>query len=141
MSVRVLITGCRHWRCTALASRIVYQLKARHGDALVVVHGHCPDGVDHEFEREARTQGVRTETHPADWHAHGKAAGPIRNQAMVDLGAEFCLAVHRDLLGSKGTLDCVKRCWAAGIPVWLVDSEDARPRRVTTVETTKGAKH
>jgi hypothetical protein len=49
---------------------------------------------------------------------------------MVDLGARFALAVHRDLATSKGTGDCVRRCLAARIPVWLIDSEDCKPRKL-----------
>lgn len=52
---------------------------------------------------------------------------------MVDAGAELAIAVHRDLRGSKGTADCVRRCLEAGIPVWLIESEEVTPERVTWV--------
>ena len=55
------------------------------------------------------------ETHPADWSTHGRAAGPIRNQQMVDRGADICLAFPTS--SSIGTWDCVRRAKAAGIPV------------------------
>jgi hypothetical protein len=45
-------------------------------------------------------------------------------------GASLCVAVHRNIRGSRGTKDCARRCLAAGIPTWLIDSEDVRPRRI-----------
>jgi ABC-type sugar transport system substrate-binding protein len=52
---------------------------------------------------------------------------------MVAAGATLAIAVHRDLAGSRGTKDCVRRAIAAGIPVYLIDSEDVRPRRITAI--------
>jgi hypothetical protein len=62
-------------------------------------------------DRIARRMGWRVEAHPAEWHTHRPScpeehhqyptafcfeAGPIRNQKMVDLGADLCLAYIRD---------------------------------------------
>ncbi len=41
----------------------------------------------------------------------GKAGGPVRNQAMVDSGADLCLAFPDNK--SIGTWDCVQRARAA----------------------------
>jgi hypothetical protein len=49
----------------------------------------------------------------ADWHTHGLAAGPIRNQAMLDEGADLVIAFP----GGRGTADMVKRARKAGVPV------------------------
>jgi hypothetical protein len=57
-------------------------------------------------------------------------AGPIRNQEMVDAGAEMCIAFHRAIGASRGTKDCVRRALAARIPTYLVDSEAGVPRRL-----------
>lgn len=126
--VRVIVTGDRHWSPGDLAVRILRRLKDRHGDALVIVHGSAT-GIDTAFESAARYLGVRTEPHPADWETLGPAAGPRRNQEMVDAGARFVLACHRTLERSRGTLDCVRRANRAGIPVWLVSSERPEPPR------------
>lgn len=130
--VHIIITGCRSWPCTALASRILPRLLARHGPALVVVHGAAP-GVDAAFADACQEIGVDHEPHPARWRELGARAGPIRNAEMVAAGAVLCLAVHRDLKGSKGTRGCVKLALAAGIPVWAIDSEDSEPRRITEI--------
>lgn len=130
--VRVLVTGSRYWACRDLARAVVARLVNRYGDALTVVHGAAP-GVDSAFAGACEELGVDQEPHPADWQGKGNGAGPIRNQRMVDAGAVLCIAVHRDLAGSKGTKDCCRRALAAGIPTYLVDGEKVEPRRLTEV--------
>lgn len=125
--IRILITGDREWACPGIAEEVVTRLVARYGLGVVIVHGGAK-GVDLSFELAAREQGLATEVHEADWKKHGRKAGPIRNQEMVELGAELAIAVHRNLSNSKGTRDCVRRCLEAGIPVWLIDSEEVKPR-------------
>jgi hypothetical protein len=49
---------------------------------------------------------------------------------MVQAGADLCIALHRSIETSKGTRDCVRQALAAGIPVWLIESEEAIPKRV-----------
>jgi hypothetical protein len=50
----------------------------------------------------------------ADWKKHGKAAGPIRNQEMLDRHApQFVVAFP----GGRGTADMVSRSRKAGIDV------------------------
>jgi hypothetical protein len=141
--LRVIVTGCRHWEPEQLAERVIKGLVARHGAArLVIVHGACPTGIDALFARVAAEHLVAVHPFPADWRTHGKKAGPIRNQAMVDAGAALCLAFHRDLPNSKGTGDCVRRALAAGIPTWLVGGEDFPPvrQRLAGAENHEGAK-
>jgi hypothetical protein len=132
---RVLVTGCRHWNCTGLAGSIVNRLMERHGTRLVVVHG-AARGVDSAFAEACNDLGVEHEPHPADWNTYGRGAGPRRNAEMVAAGANLCLAVHRDLKGSKGTLDCTRRAIAAGIPTYLIDNDRddvPMPKRITEV--------
>lgn len=110
-----------------MADRIVKRLVEKHGAAnLVIVHGAAP-GIDMTFAEVAVDNLVAVHPFPADWNKLGKGAGPIRNQAMVDAGADLCLAFHRDLPNSKGTRDCVIRAIKAGIPTWLVGGEDFPP--------------
>jgi hypothetical protein len=131
--IRVIVTGSRSWDCPALADRLLRRMRDRYGDGLLVVHGACPTGVDAAFDRACRALGIRCEKHSADWKKLGKRAGPIRNGEMLSLGAVLVLAVHDRLARSKGTRDCVARALAAGIPVYLIASETAEPRRITEV--------
>jgi len=115
---RVLITGTRSQVRTMPFDvyRAIMDAWESHGRPKVtVVHGACPTGVDLFAGNIGKKLGFAVEQHPADWDAHGKAAGPIRNQHMVDLGADLCLAFPRG--ESRGTRDCMRRAEAAGIPV------------------------
>jgi hypothetical protein len=131
MAVRVIISGDRNWTCHELARRVIARLVARHGE-VDIVQGSA-DGVDFAFVEAAYDAGCGVCSFPADWDRHGKKAGPIRNQEMVDSGADFVIAVHRGLARSRGTRDLVERSLKAGIPVWLIDGEDAEPRRIREI--------
>jgi hypothetical protein len=128
---RVIITGDRAWQCDELATRVVARLIERYGrERLVLVHG-AATGVDSAIDRAGILARVEREPHPADWKRQGNRAGPIRNGEMVSKGADLCIAVHRFLMNSKGTKDCCRQAIAAGVPTWLIDSDDGEPRRLT----------
>lgn len=91
---RILITGSRTWEDhltvhEALVGAVYQRVPA------VIVHGACRSGADaiaSWWARQFAHIGVTEERHPADWKAHGKAAGFRRNAEMVDAGAAICLA-------------------------------------------------
>ena len=128
--VRVLVTGDRNWCPRELARQVVVRLKVQYGDDLILIHGGAT-GADITLADAAGKAGIRCKSYPADWTAHGKGAGPRRNAEMVAAGADFALAFHRDVAGSRGTKDCCRRCLKAGIPVWLFDREDATGKRLS----------
>lgn len=113
--MRILVTGSRNWPI-ALRGAITSALwhYAHTPPPPLVVTGHSGN-VDLWAEEMAPLLGMTVESHPADWSAHGRAAGPIRNQAMVDAGADICLAFILD--DSRGATDCAERAEAAGIDV------------------------
>lgn len=113
--MRVLVTGSRDWAAGGQVRVELYHLWWLHG-SLVVVHGSCPTGADafaEEWVSLTRRHGNRSESHPANWNKYGKAAGPIRNRAMVEAGAEICLAFIRN--GSRGASHCADLAEKAGI--------------------------
>jgi len=117
--MRVIFTGSRRW------TGIGYEFRAHEvlaslqgfvmtvGQTLEIVHGDCPEGLDAIVDRWALRRDYEPERHPAEWGVYGKLAGPIRNQEMVDLGADMCLGFP--LSDSKGTVDCMRRAKLAGI--------------------------
>lgn len=127
--MRVIITGSRSWHCPDLARRVVRSLAIKHGPALVIVHG-AARGVDLSFAEAATELGVAQEPHPADWAAHGRGGGPIRNAEMIAAGAGLCLAFHPDLIASKGTGGCARLAIKAGIPTWWTRAEGVPPGRI-----------
>jgi len=88
----------------------------------ILVHGGA-SGVDSVSAQTAVYLGNAVEQHKANWAKHGKSAGGLRNQKMVDTGPDFVV----QFAGGTGTADMVKRCKAAGVRVIHAD--------VTTGET------
>jgi len=111
---RIIITGGRRYRDTATIRRVLEEYHQTPPPTLV--HGGAA-GADSEA---AYVAGYllewHVEAHPADWQRHGRAAGPIRNQQMVDSGADLVIAFP----GGRGTADLIRRARAAGIPVRVI---------------------
>lgn len=121
--MRILVTGSRDWPGRSLVyAELMRAFENSEGDFVVVEGG--ARGADRFAADWALALGredarVRNERYPADWARHGKAAGFIRNQEMVDLDADLCLAFRYN--GSRGTTDCLERVRKAGIPCRLID--------------------
>lgn len=112
---RVLITGSRDWGDEDVIKRALELAtfgKSRR--RTVIIHG-AAKGADRLAGAIAEGMGLHVEAYPADWDTHGRAAGPIRNQQMVDLGADICLAFP--LGESRGTRHCMQAAEKAGIEV------------------------
>lgn len=123
--------GCRHWKRgeRAAGARIIvcggrdFVDRERAFAALDAAHAKRPigtvvqggaAGADLLAQQWAKARGVLREEFPARWQEHGRAAGPIRNQAMADAGADGCIAFP----GGRGTRDMTTRAELAGIAVW-----------------------
>lgn len=63
-----------------------------------------------------KRRGVEFTKFTADWDKLGKAAGPERNQRMVDMRPDVAIMFP----GGRGTADCAARCEKAGIDVMEV---------------------
>ncbi len=63
------------------------------------------------------------------WERHGRAAGVIRNQAMLDYGIDLVLAFP----GGRGTADMVRRARSAGVAVAAVAPAPKSDRFVRVV--------
>ena len=123
---RVLVTGSRDWDnerliCESL-TKLLLGAGAGGAERFIVVHGDArgADRIASNWVRYHRPQGiapgtaVSEERHPAEWDRFGKRAGLIRNQVMVEGGAEMCLAFIRN--GSPGATHCAGLAEKAGIP-------------------------
>lgn len=75
---------------------------------IIIVSGHA-SGADALGERYAKERGLQTELYPADWTAHGKAAGPIRNAEMAQ-NADIMIAFwDGKSRGTKNMIDVAKK--------------------------------
>ena len=121
---RVLITGSRTWTDH---TTIRTSLAAVWHPDTVLVSGACPRGADALCEACWTAWGGQIERHPADWTRHGQAAGFRRNQHLVSLGADVCLAFIRD--HSPGATHTAAIADAAGIPTYLYTHPTAQEQR------------
>lgn len=117
--MRILITGSRDWNDSQAIAKAILNFAPFNWEEVTIVHGDCPTGADAMAQRFAESLEIETERHPANWSLYGRAAGPKRNQKMVDLGADIVLAFMNP--GSKGTADCVKRAKKAGLTVRIYE--------------------
>lgn len=116
--MRVLVTGGRDFEDARLMFRVLERLDAdRRVD--VVIHGGASgaDRLAAEWADLAMREVLRF---PADWRTHGRAAGPIRNQQMLDEGQPDLVVAFP---GGRGTADCVRRAREAGVRVIEVAGE------------------
>jgi YspA, cpYpsA-related SLOG family len=111
---RVLVTVSRDWDDLKTIESALYSLRRDvRGEDILIVHGASQ--MDWAIAGMAYAMRMYHEPHPADWTTHKRAAGPIRNQEMVDAGADICLAFIKN--NSRGASDCARRAEAAGIAV------------------------
>jgi hypothetical protein len=141
MPERVLITGSRRWADTAHLVAVLDRIYAAHRP-LTVVHGAARSGADlsardwcEAMNDQPGNAEVIEDPHAADWYApcrpacrpghrrwrNGRdycpAAGNYRNDDMVRLGADWCVAFFQPGEPNRGTTDCVRRALRAGIHV------------------------
>ena len=111
--MRVLICGGRDPSpeiCDAVWNWVMERCEP--GD--VVIHG-AAHGVDEQAMIAAQTlPGVKHLPFQANWAAHGRAAGPIRNRRMLEEGKPDLVVAFP---GGQGTADMVRQAEKAGVPV------------------------
>lgn len=105
--MKVLITGSRNWTDREV---IKYHLADLPADT-TVIHG-AARGADQLADSVARELGFEVIAVPADWTLHGRAAGPIRNQRMLEHNPDLVIAFplrhgaydeHRQARWDRGT--------------------------------------
>lgn len=121
---RILVTGSRTWPDeSGLRLAVFREVLADRESETVIVHG-AAKGADAMADRYARTIGVTREPYPAVDFPSPRH----RNQHMVNLGADVCLAFATSW--ASGTGMCARMARKAGIPVldFGVDTRtEARP--------------
>lgn len=112
---RVLITGSRDWTNWIMIRDALGEILTSAPSPVTVVHGGAR-GADMIAASIARRWGAEVEEHRAHWRTNGvynPGAGPARNQAMIDLGADICLAFIKN--NSRGATHCATQAERAGI--------------------------
>ena len=111
--MRVLIYGGRDFIPTDLDFSWLNSMFASYNRGeLTVISGEAR-GADTAGRIWAIASGHEVERYPADWNTHGKAAGYIRNQQMLDSGVDVAVQFP----GGRGTADMRRRLDKAGVKV------------------------
>lgn len=118
----VLVTGGREFRNRQSVEEVLGFLKLFYGDALRVIHGDAK-GLDRLVGEVCKEMGISCRAYPADWKNNGKAAGPIRNQHMVNLVVKWTTENENysgqviAWPGGRGTAHCSRTAEQAGLSV------------------------
>lgn len=121
---KILVTGDREWDDIP---RIVETLKG-YRPGTVLVHG-AYRGADTICAAVGEALGFNVRSYPPDWERYHKAAGPIRNQQMLDEEhkpddqIDLCLAFHNHIEDSTGTADMLNRVKKTSIP-WILNTSN-----------------
>jgi ABC-type sugar transport system substrate-binding protein len=127
--MRIIVCGGRNYTDhEAVSKALLAMWFASDRPKLTIVQGGA-QGADECARQVAATQNFLCETFRAEWDREGNAAGPRRNQRMVNAGADLLVAFP----GGRGTADCVRRARKAGIPVVEMRSSQSNtdPKRGT----------
>ena len=112
--MKILICGSRDW---FLAGPIEKRLSLLNvNEDHTIIEGGA-EGADRVARSVGLAYGFDVVTVWANWEKYGKAAGPRRNRAMLDMKPDLVLAFHKDLSKSKGTADTVREAQKRGIKV------------------------
>lgn len=110
----VLVCGSRSW-----SQRGPILKRLRELDPKVVIDGGAA-GADRHARQVAAELGLHSATVHARWDFYGKAAGPLRNKAMLQLRPDLVLAFWDG--ESKGTANMLLLAERAGVPMEVVRS-------------------
>ena len=106
---KVIIAGCRDFTdYELLREKCDYHLQNLRLEDIVIVSGHA-SGADSLGERYAQERGFQLETYPADWKAHGRAAGPIRNAKMARVAHALIAFWDGKSRGTKNMIDTARK--------------------------------
>jgi hypothetical protein len=107
---RLLITGSRTWTDEPTITR---ELMARFSAQKLLVSGNAV-GADEMCEQAWEAMGGQVERHRPDWKRYGRHAGTRRDEDMVKLGADECVAFIQE--SSRGATYTAELARKAGIP-------------------------
>ena len=112
--LRVCVCGGRHYIDRDKLYATLDKLLEIRKDFMIISGGAT--GADTLAIDWAKERNVPVEVHYASWGKFGRAAGPIRNKKMLDLGIDLLVAFP----GGSGTKDMTDRCREKNIRICSV---------------------
>jgi hypothetical protein len=110
--MKVLVCGGRNFDDAEAVNKALDIFHAGEPITLIIQGGAT--GADELAQKWADSHGIWCHVFRPDWATHGSAAGPIRNQRMIDKGQPDLVMAFP---GGRGTADMVRRAKAADIHV------------------------
>ena len=108
-----LICGGRDFEDADMFNAAMSDLTRKFGCPSIIIHGGAA-GADQLADIWAFKKSLMVRRFGAKWKKYGRAAGPIRNQQMIDEGKpDFVVAFP----GGNGTADMIMKARAADIDV------------------------
>ena len=111
--MKVLVTGGRSYQDHECVSRVLDAIHEQTRITAIVTGG--AQGADWLAGFWARSKGIEVFECPANWVRNGRAAGPIRNQAMLDANPDLALCVA--FPGGVGTANMILLSEKRGLAV------------------------
>lgn len=121
---RVLFFGGRRYEDGDAVLRAVEAVHALLGPFVLIEGGAT--GADAFAKDAALHLGIEHKTFDADWSKYGRAAGPIRNQQMLDSGIDIAVGFP----GDRGTEDMARRLKGAEIRIWWPEGAMASAKTI-----------
>jgi len=108
----LIIAGGRDYKMDTADYMRLEEIHLQFGPITEIVSGGAT-GADAEGELWAELSGIPVRKFEADWQAHGRAAGPIRNEQMAKYADALAL-----FPGGKGTASMHVAARRAGIVIY-----------------------
>ena len=111
MSKVIVVSGSRGW-----TDKEIIRQRILEAQPTLVVQGGCNKGADKLCREVCEEEGIPCETESAKWKRYGKAAGGIRNAAMLSAWSPSEVLVFWDGK-SKGTANMINVAALNGYPL------------------------
>jgi hypothetical protein len=111
--MKILVCGGRDFSNKKALYEALDSFEKGSVEEIIIIHGAAP-GADALAQQWADERKCPCLKFPANWDKDGKAAGPMRNQRMLDVGRPDMVVAFP---GGRGTTDMIKRTLKMNISV------------------------
>jgi hypothetical protein len=118
--MKILMCGDRNWNDEIKMRQVFKSLKILYNDFEIVQGG--ASGADTMAKNIATELGIPFKEYLAEWSKYGRAAGPLRNERMLEDNPdiELVVAFHKNISQSKGTKNMLEKAINKGIKTEII---------------------
>lgn len=114
--MKVGVIGSRHFGRYDIVKQHLMMWEQEHGEITTIISGGA-SGADSMAMKYAIEFKKNRIVHPALWGEYGKAAGPIRNQLIVNDSDHIIAFPDKNSVGTWITIEMAQK---AGVPVTII---------------------